>query len=78
MDVFTVWTVEAPPEPTVKVSRIVDLTAHICDLAMCYPDVSTITITHEEMTQREWDALPEFEGAPSVIAMQRDEPSYEQ
>ena len=62
---FTVWTIKAPPEPTVKVSRIVDLTAHICDLAMCYPEAGPIVITSKEMTQEEWNRLPEFEGAPA-------------
>jgi len=65
---FTVWTIEAPPEPTVKVNRIIDLTAHICDLAMGYCGLdSKITITASEMTQEEWNRLPEFEGAPSAI-----------
>ena len=64
---FTVWTIEAPPEPTVKVNRIVDLTMHISDLAMCYLEPGErITITASEMTQEQWDALPEFEGAPNV------------
>ena len=56
---FTVWTVEAPPEPTVMVNRIVDLTTHICDLAMCYcKPGGKITITAGEMTQEEWDKIP--------------------
>ena len=60
---FTVWTIEAPPEPTVKVSRIIDLATHISDLAMCYLEPGgQITITASEMTQEQWDALPEFEG----------------
>ena len=60
---FTVWTIEAPPEPTAVVNRIVDLTAHICDLAMCYlKPGGQIVITAGEMTQKGWDKMPEFEG----------------
>lgn len=56
---LTVWTIEAPPEQTVKVNRIVDL-------AMCYcAPSSTITIAAGEMTREGWDETPEFEGVPT-------------
>ena len=56
---FTVWTIEAPPESTVMVNRIVDLTTHIADLVMCYVEPGgQIVITASEMTQEEWDEMP--------------------
>jgi hypothetical protein len=59
---FTVWKVESP-EGTVIVNRVVDLNAHICDLAMCYlAPGDKVTITASEMTREEWETLPEFEG----------------
>lgn len=64
---FTVWTIEAPPEQTVEVNRIIDLTTHIIDLAMfCLEPGGQIIITANEMTQAEWDAMAEFEGAPDA------------
>ena len=62
-ETFTVWTIKAPPESTVVVNRVVDLVAHISDLAMCYlKPGGKIVITTCELTQEEWDKFPEFEG----------------
>jgi len=59
---FTVWTIKAPGQ-TVVVNRIVDLTAHVRDLAMCYLEPGgKIVITACELTQEEWNEFPEFEG----------------
>jgi len=63
-EVFTVWTIESPPEQTVVVDTIQNLGQHVVSLAMyqCKPG-DIITITASEMCREEWENLPEFEGA---------------